>query len=164
MCFFSLGDHVMLQSVYTICPSSASYFATCRHRCFMWRGSKRDHEEVPSVMYTFLDGLGRSLPTSSPPGTWTKRYPCPVSSRSLVVALLVSCSHTNFLLNPRKTWLRNNLNKQKLLSLFFSFLCFIFIVPPFARVDQWKMVRICRSLEEWSRSYSCLQSRVLQIK
>ncbi len=46
-CLFVLGDHVMFQSVYTNPPSSASYFVTRRHRCFMWRGSNRDHEEVP---------------------------------------------------------------------------------------------------------------------
>jgi hypothetical protein len=37
----------MFQTVYTNPPSSAWYFATRLHRCFMWRGSNRDHEEVP---------------------------------------------------------------------------------------------------------------------
>ena len=44
---FALGEYVMFQTVYTNPPSSAWYFATRLHRCFMWRGSNRDHEEVP---------------------------------------------------------------------------------------------------------------------
>ncbi len=42
-----MGEYVMFQTVYTNPPSSAWYFATRLHRCFMWRGSNRDHEEVP---------------------------------------------------------------------------------------------------------------------
>jgi hypothetical protein len=36
----------MFQPVNTNPPSSVSYFATRRRRCFMWRGSKCDHDEV----------------------------------------------------------------------------------------------------------------------
>ncbi len=46
-CRFALGEHVMLQPVYTNPVSSVSYCATRRHRYFMCRGWKRDREEGP---------------------------------------------------------------------------------------------------------------------
>ena len=48
----------MFQTVYTNPPSSAWYFATRLHRCFMWRGSNR---EVPHVKQP---SFGTGVPVS----------------------------------------------------------------------------------------------------